>query len=143
MMIFQGKSIRIIFNAIDPLKRFFYKEDIEEFAAYEDKIDDQIRDKDLSFFDLTHERLQQRMKEVREIYKEILAEPFEFSVEEEEINTNYDEIEYVSSREELKERWRKQLKFSTLSTFYDKKQEQSGEKDESLLMTYYEDQDKS
>jgi carboxyl-terminal processing protease len=80
------------------------------------------------------------MKEVREIYTEILAEPFDFSVQE-DINTNYDEIDYVSSREELKERWRKQLKFSTLSTFYDKKQEQSGVKDESLEDYTYEDHD--
>ena len=110
-------------GAIDPLKRFFYKEDIEEFAAFEDKIDDQIKNKDLSFFNLTHERLQVRMKEVREIYKEILAEPFDFNTQE-DINTNYDEIEYVSSRAELKERWRKQLKFTTLGNYYDKKQEQ-------------------
>ncbi len=112
-------------NELDPLKRFFYKEDIEEFAAFDDQIDDQIKNKDLTFFDLTHERLQQRMKEVRGIYQEILAEPFDFS-ENEDINTNYDAIEYVSSREELKERWRKQLKFNTLSSFYDKKQDQNG-----------------
>src|SRR5690606_9472636 len=43
---------------------------------------------------------------------------------QEDINTNYDEIDYVSSRAELKERWRKQLKFTTLGNYYDKKQEQ-------------------
>jgi carboxyl-terminal processing protease len=36
-------------GAIDPLKRFFYKEDIEEFAAYEDRIDDLIRKRTLAF----------------------------------------------------------------------------------------------
>lgn len=112
-------------GAIDPLKRFFYEKDIEEFVAFEDKIDDQIKNKELSFFDLTHQRLEQRMKEAREIYREILAEPFDYT-EKEDINTNYDEIGYVSSREELKERWRKQLKFTTLANFYDKKQEQEG-----------------
>ncbi len=127
-------------KSIDPLKRFFYKEDIEEFAQFEDKIDDQIRDKDLTFFNLTHERLQQRMKEVRGIYKEILDDPFDYT-EEEDINTNYDEIDYVSSRDELKERWRKQLKFSTLGTFYDKKQEQTTGKKASLEDYTYEDYD--
>jgi carboxyl-terminal processing protease len=112
-------------GAIDPLKRFFYEKDIQEFSTYEDKIDDQIKNKELSFFDLTHQRLEQRMKEVREIYREILAVPFDFS-ETEDINTNYEEIGYVSSRAELKERWRKQLKFTTLANFYDKKQEQEG-----------------
>ncbi len=108
---------------IDPLKRFFYKKDIEEFAAFENQIDDQIRSKDLSFFDLTHERLVSRMKEVRGIYKEILSEPFDYSVNE-DINTDYEDVEYVSSREELKERWRKQLKFTTLGTYTDLKEDQ-------------------
>ncbi|MFO8146178.1 MAG: carboxy terminal-processing peptidase [Bacteroidota bacterium] len=110
-------------DAIDPLKRFFYEEDITEFSKFEDQIDDQIRNKELSFFDITHSRLQERMAEVRGIYKEILAEPFDFS-EEEDINTNYDEIEYVDSSADLKERWRKQLKFSTLGNYYDLKEDQ-------------------
>ena len=114
-------------KSIDPLRRFFYADDIKEFSAYQDKIDDQIKNKDLSFFDLTHSRLQKRMDEVRGIYKEILAEPFDFSVKE-DINTDYEKIDYVNSREELKERWRKQLKFSALGTYYDKKQDQTSNK---------------
>lgn len=113
-------------DAIDPLKRFFYAEDIEKFSQYEDKIDDQIREKQLTFFDLTHKTLQERMNEVRGIYKEILDEPFDFS-EAEDINTNYEEVEYVDSRAALKERWRKQLKFSALANFYDFKQDQEKE----------------
>ncbi|MFN4761730.1 carboxy terminal-processing peptidase [Gillisia sp. Q332] len=109
--------------AIDPLKRFFYAEDFAEFSKFEDQIDDQIKNKELSFFDITHSRLQERMAEVRGIYKEILAEPFDFS-EEEDINTNYEEVEYVDSRADLKERWRKQLKFSSLGNFYDLKNDQ-------------------
>ena len=113
-------------DAIDPLKRFFYAEDINKFAQFEDKIDDQIKEKQLTFFDVTHKTLQERMTEVKGIYKEILAEPFDFS-ETEDINTNYEEVEYVDSREALKERWRKQLKFSTLGNFYDLKQDQEKE----------------
>jgi carboxyl-terminal processing protease len=111
-------------NAVDPLKRFFYEKDVKEFVVYQDKIDDQIKEKDLTFFNSTHDRLLERMKEVRGIYKEILAQPFDFS-EEEDINTNYEEIDYVSSREELKERWRKQLKFNTLGNYYDSKDDEA------------------
>lgn len=120
---FSNEVYKDYLNAIDPLKRFFYAEDIAEFAKFEDQIDDQIRNKELSFFDITHTRLQERMAEVRGIYKEILAEPFDFS-EEEEINTNYDEVEYVDSSAQLKERWRKQLKFSSLGNYYDLKDDQ-------------------
>lgn len=111
-------------DAVDPLKRFFYADDVKEFVVYEDMIDDQIRGKDLTFFNLTHDKLIERMKEVRGIYKEILEQPFDFS-EDEDINTDYEEIDYVSSRAELKERWRKQLKFSTLGNYYDKKEEEA------------------
>ncbi|MFO7720563.1 MAG: S41 family peptidase, partial [Gillisia sp.] len=120
---FSSQVYKNYLNAIDPLKRFFYEEDITEFSKFEVQIDDQIRNKDLSFFDITHSRLQERMAEVRGIYKEIMAEPFDFSVEE-DINTNYEEIEYVDSRDNLKERWRKQLKFSTLGNYYDLKDDQ-------------------
>ncbi|MGB8703844.1 MAG: S41 family peptidase, partial [Gillisia sp.] len=111
-------------DALDPLKRFFYKKDIEEFSAYKDKIDDEIKNKDLSFFNLTYNRLQERMKEVQDMYPKLLSQPFDFS-EQEEINTDYDKIDYVNSKEELEERWRKQLKFSTLGTYFDKKEDQN------------------
>ena len=44
-------------TALDPSKRFFLQADIDEFAAFETQLDDQIRDKDLSFFNLTYDRL--------------------------------------------------------------------------------------
>ncbi|MFD2516941.1 carboxy terminal-processing peptidase [Salinimicrobium flavum] len=110
-------------EGIDPLKRYFYASDIEEFSQYEDKLDDQIKNSDISFFDITHERMVQRMTEAQDLYKEILSQPFDFS-KKETFDTNYDEHPYASSKEEMKERWRKQLKFSAIANFYDKKKEQ-------------------
>src|SRR5690606_18752082 len=71
----------------------------------------------------THTRIQKRMQEAQGLYKDILSTPFDFS-EEEVIDTKYEDIEYVSSKEEMKDRWRKQLKFSTIANFHDLKQEQ-------------------
>ena len=110
-------------ESLDPLKRFFYASDIAEFQKYQQLLDDQIKNQELSFFDLTHKRLVQRMEEAEELYKEILETPFDFQ-EQETLNMDYDEREYPTSREEMKERWRKQLKFSAVSSFYDLKQEQ-------------------
>lgn len=113
-------------EAIDPLKRYFYAEDIEEFSQFEEQIDDQVKNREISFFDITHTRLLERMEEAQVIYKEILEQPFDFS-KEEILNTDYDQQEYAASKEEMKERWRKQLKFSAISNFYDKKKEQKRE----------------
>ncbi|HIB36585.1 carboxy terminal-processing peptidase [Mesonia sp.] len=117
-------------NGIDARKRYFLAEDIKEFKKFEDKIDDQILAYKIDFFNLTYNKLQQRLEETKAYYPEILAKPFNFD-EDEQIDTDYDEADFASSKKELKERWRKQLKFTTLSTFYDlKKEEEAKAKDD-------------
>lgn len=116
-------------DALDPFRRFFYKKDIEDFAKYRDKIDDAIRDKDLTFFDLTYERLMERQDEADELLQDILKKEFDFD-EEEYLDTNYEELEFANNKKELKDRWRKQLKLNALSSYYDKKMEQEREPEE-------------
>ncbi len=106
-------------QALDPSKRFFLQSDIDEFAKYELQLDDQIINKDLTFFNLTFERLMKRMEESKGIYKDILSSPFDYKVNE-NFNTDYEKAPYVKSRSELKDRWRKQLKLSTLSSLTDR-----------------------
>lgn len=106
-------------EALDPSKRFFIQSDIDEFSKYEYKIDDMIINKDLSFFDLTYTRLQKRIKEAEGFYKDILATPFDFSVNE-EFNVDYEKMPYPKNDADLKKRWEKQLKLSALSTITDK-----------------------
>ena len=93
--------------------------DIDEFSAYETQIDDQIKNKDLTFFDLTYGVYLERMNESQEYYKEILAKPFNYT-KEESINTEYEKLPYAKDVKELKERWRKQIKLSNLSSLSDK-----------------------
>lgn len=106
-------------NGIDPTKRFFIQSDIDEFKRYEDKIDDLIREKDLTFFELTNARVLKRINESRNIYETILNKPFDFS-KEESINVDYDNLPYAKNKKDLEERWRKQLKLSVLTTVTDK-----------------------
>ncbi|OIQ21801.1 MAG: tail-specific protease [Flavobacterium sp. MedPE-SWcel] len=106
-------------ESIDPSKRFFIKSDIEEFAKYETQIDDMILNKDLSFFDLTHDRLVERMNEAKGFYKEILAKPFDFNVDE-QFNVDYEKQPYPADDDALRTRWEKQLKLSVLSSVTDK-----------------------
>ncbi|WP_245686385.1 carboxy terminal-processing peptidase [Psychroflexus sediminis] len=111
-------------KGIDPIKRHFLASDFEEFKAFETQIDDQIKNKNLLFFNLTVERYKKRMEEAKGFYAELLKEPFDFQ-NEETINTDYDQVDYAKNKKELKQRWREQFKFSTLSTYYDLKEEQA------------------
>ncbi len=106
-------------QALDPSKRFFLQSDIDEFSKYELELDDELMNKDLTFFTLTYDRLMQRMKESQGLYKEILKTPFDYSIDE-SFNTDYEKAPYAKSSAELKERWRKQLKLTTLSSLTDR-----------------------
>ena len=105
-------------NQLDPYKRYFYQSDIEEFSVFETELDDQLMAYELTFFNLTHERLLTRIEESKDLYKEVLKTPFDFTINE-EFNTDYEQQNYVSSKKEMKERWRQQLKFSAIANYYD------------------------
>ncbi|WP_369753035.1 carboxy terminal-processing peptidase [Flavobacterium sp. WC2409] len=106
-------------QALDPSKRFFLQSDIDEFSKYETELDDELINKDLTFFNLTYDRLMKRMEESKKLYKDILAVPFDYSVDE-SFNTDYVKAPYAKNNAELKDRWRKQIKLSTLSSLTDR-----------------------
>ncbi|APA92011.1 carboxy terminal-processing peptidase [Myroides odoratimimus] len=116
-------------KALDPMKRYFLQSDIDEFSKYEYLIDDMIQLKELSFFDLTYERITQRMNEAKGIYTEVLEQPFEFESDD-VLNADYDNIGYAKDAEELKERWKKLLKLNVLSTITDNLKIQEGKVEE-------------
>ncbi|NRB84542.1 MAG: carboxy terminal-processing peptidase [Winogradskyella sp.] len=105
-------------NQLDPFKRYFYESDIKEFEAYKNQLDDQIKSYDVTFFNLTHERLLKRIKESEALYAEILEKPFDFT-KREEYSADYEVLTYVKNKREMKERWRQQLKFSTIANYDD------------------------
>jgi len=106
-------------DIIDPTKRYFLKSDIREFEKYRFMIDDEIRNTDIEFFNTVYERLMVRMEEAKDIYKEVLATPFDYTLDE-SIEIDYDEQDFAANKKELKERWRKQLKYNTLNVFDNK-----------------------
>ncbi|CAM3557102.1 carboxy terminal-processing peptidase [Flavobacterium chungbukense] len=106
-------------DALDPSKRFFLQSDIDEFKQYELMLDDQFLNKDITFFNLTYTRLMKRMEESKKRYKTILAQPFNYNVDE-TFNADYENIPYAKNLTEINERWRKQIKLSTLSSLVTK-----------------------
>jgi len=103
-------------DVIDPTKRYFIASDIAEFEKYKYQIDDEIKNTDITFFNVVYERLMERMEDAKGIYKEVLETPFDYS-ENESISIKYDEEPFAANRKELKERWRKQLKYATLGNY--------------------------
>lgn len=116
---FSEKVYEDFIDDLDPLKRVFLASDLNDFEVYRYQIDDELKNVNLDFFNLVYQRYMKRLEESQLIYKEVLATPFDFTIEE-SVMVDYDQLEAASSKAELKERWRKQLKYSALSNYFAK-----------------------
>ena len=110
---FSEKVYEGFLENLDYNKRFLLKSDVDQIAAHKLDIDDQIQRAQLSFFNQSYELYQNRYTEVKTYYPEILAEPFDLE-KEEYIETDEEKMPFANSSEELKDRWRKYLKYRVL-----------------------------
>jgi len=116
---FSEKVYDSFLEKLDPSKRYFLQEDIDEFTIYRKQLDDQINNEDLSFFFLVYNRLTKRIEESKPYYHEILSQPFDFE-KNETMDVDYEKATYSKNINEVKSVWKRQLKFSTLSRLHDK-----------------------
>ncbi len=125
---FSRKVFNEYLNILDPYKRYFYKSDIEEFKKYKDQLDNKFINAEIDFFDLTYNRVQKRFNESKLIYKEILSNPFDYQIDE-NFNADFESLDYVKNKSEMEDRWRKQLKFSSIESYNNLLEEQEKELD--------------
>ena len=109
---------------IDGQHRFFLKSDINAFNSYRYLIDNEIKNTQVEFFNLSFEKLMERMAQVEGFYKSLLETPFDFSIKD-EINLDFKKAAYANNLIELRAIWRKRLKLNALERFTSKKDEEA------------------
>ncbi len=114
---FSEKVFNKFLENIDPYKRYFYSYDIEEFSEYKYSIDDAFKNPNLDFFELVYARFMQRMSESEKIFNKILSKPFDFS-KDEVFESDFKALDYVQSKTELYDRWRKLLKIYVIENYH-------------------------
>tara|TARA_B100001769_G_C22108518_1_gene599208 strand:- start:1266 stop:3377 length:2112 start_codon:yes stop_codon:yes gene_type:complete len=102
---------------LDPFKRYFYKSDIDEFSKYKYSIDDAFKNPDLEFFELVFNRYKKRMSESENIFNQILTKSFDFS-KDEVCECDFEKLDFVKTKDELYERWRKLLKIYVIENYH-------------------------
>ena len=120
---FSKKAYKLYVERIDFNKLFLIQEDIDQLSKFETLIDDEIKNGTFRFYDLSVEIVEERTKEVEDFYKDILSEPFDFTIDE-DFQSDADKYDYAKNLEELKEMWRKSLKYQVLSRVYTKMKQQ-------------------
>ena len=124
---------------LDGQKRYFLKKDIAQFDRYKYALDDEFRALQTNFFDLVYTRYLERRNETKSFYLAILEKPFDFN-KQEDINVDYENQQYPGTLRLKVEKWRKQLKLSTLNILHNKLEEEEklGAKDESYVPKTFE-----
>jgi carboxyl-terminal processing protease len=107
------RLFRRFLKDLDPGKLYFLQSDIDEFKKQETQLDDMLLAGDLSFPFKVYERLMTRLNQRQKLVQEFVAAAHDFTAKE-YIDTDYDTIPYAKNDDELRERWRKRIKFDLL-----------------------------
>ena len=116
---FSGKVYRLYLDRLDGARRFFIREDVDALAPYRYQLDDELEASELGFFDATEERLTAAMARSQRLYREILAEPFDFTLQE-NLELDGDKKPFPATEADLRESWRKALKWEAMTRLNDK-----------------------
>ena len=114
---FSEKVFDTFLENLDPYKRYFYASDIEEFSKYKYLIDDAFKNPNLDFFELVYKRYTKRMLESEKIFNDILTKPFDFN-KNEVCECDFEELDYVKTKDQLFDRWRKLLKIYVIENYH-------------------------
>lgn len=116
---FSKKIFNKYLTDLDPEKNMFLQSDIHDLdGKFGKRIDDEIKGAPVEFFLAAGKVFNTRMEEASAIVKDILAKPFDFKVDE-SVNMDGEKLAYASKQTEIKERWRKKLKYLALERYAD------------------------
>jgi carboxyl-terminal processing protease len=107
------RALDMFLKTLDPMKLYFYQSDVDKFSADRTMIDDYIQKGDVSLslriFDVFLERVAERT----EVAQKLVDQQHDFTVDE-SMERDPEKIEWMKTREEADERWRKRVKYDLL-----------------------------
>ncbi|MDO7851329.1 carboxy terminal-processing peptidase [Hymenobacter sp. CA1UV-4] len=128
---FSQRVYDLYLKRIDVNKQLLLAPEVAALQQYQTKIDDQLRGGTHEFLDVTSQLLDKRTLEIQALYRQILAQPFDFSVQE-SWETDPTKATYAATPAEQREQWRKMLKYQTLARMSEMMDDEAKKKDKSL-----------
>ncbi len=109
-------AFELFLKQLDSQKRFLLKQDAELLEGYSRRIDDEINSGLLELPLLGAEIFHRRLPKVDRMVKEILQTDFDFNARE-GLQTDPDKLAFCTTDAELKERWRRTLKYQVITRY--------------------------
>ncbi len=101
------------FDYLDRGKRYFLQSDIDEFAGMKTSLDDTVKVGNIDFAYNVFDRFLKRLDERVTLANELIDQEFDFT-RDESILIDDDDLDWATSDAEIRERWRKQIKYDLL-----------------------------
>jgi len=131
---FSRRVYKLYLEHLDYTKKFLLASDVARLKAYETKIDDDLNHNTQYFFNLSYDLITKRTNDAEAYYQEILDKPFDFD-KQEMLELDDEKNAWAESTADLKEAWRKSLKYQVMRDVYNKMdiQEKALEKNDTTV----------
>ncbi len=113
------RAFTTFLKMLDPMKVYFMQSDVDEFSKYQDDLANNIKKGDVSFAYMVFDRFLKRIDERLKLVDELMSEPMDFTVDE-SLQTDPKQMTYAKDDAEMRDRWRKRLKYDLLAKKADK-----------------------
>jgi carboxyl-terminal processing protease len=110
---FSEKVYGLYLGQLDYSKKFLIREDSLLLASYKIKIDDELNGAPFDFFEKSNDIYEKRLQWVASFYKDYLASPYDFT-NNEIIQIDAEKRPFAKDESEMKEQWRKYLKYQVM-----------------------------
>lgn len=131
---FSADAFDLYIKRLDFGKRFLLQEDIDALLKHRMTIDDEIMASEFKLFDESYKMINKRVSESQDYYKEFLAAPFDFTINE-DIELDEEKRMFASNKKELKDYWRRYLKYQVLARVVEMEDEQKTASEENDTLT--------
>ena len=125
---FSKDVYKVYIDHLDAARRFLTQEDIDQIKKYELLIDDETNNGSYQLFDLSTALVEKALTKTQGYYHEILAQPFDFT-KDESIELDGEKRGFAKNDSELRDYWKRMLKYEILNKIVDKQEAQDKETD--------------
>ena len=134
---FSSQIFDFYLDQVDGGRRFLTQEDIAKLEGYRTSIDDQAQAGQFEFFDASVQMLEAALDKTQGYYREMLETPFDYDTNE-FIELDGDKKPFAQHDDELKEYWRKYLKYETVERIVNKTKEEEKKGEEEAPKSFEE-----
>jgi carboxyl-terminal processing protease len=125
---FSKDVYKLYLDRLDGGHRFLTQEDVDKMKKYETLIDDETSNASYELFDLSMSLIEGGLTKTQGFFREILASPMDLT-KDESIEMDGEKRGFAKNDADLKDTWRRLLKYEVLNKITDKQEAQEKEKD--------------